>query len=199
MGNEMVGACSTNVKNAYRTLVGKPEWKRTLRRPRRRWVDNVEMDLERQDGMVWIELIWLRTGSIGRIWSTRQWTFGLHKTLGSSWVAAQLAASQEGLNSMNLCSYSRISLLLVKPKCSLRCSHTPSPVPILNQISPFHTILFYLNKIYFKSHLPASWSSQWSISSWLSDQYFICIPLLIHSCYMPCSSNPHWLVCSNYT
>jgi hypothetical protein len=32
-------------KNAYRILVGKPEGKRPLRRPRRRWVDNVKMDL----------------------------------------------------------------------------------------------------------------------------------------------------------
>jgi hypothetical protein len=28
-------------RNAYRILVGKPEGKRTLGRPRRRWVDNI--------------------------------------------------------------------------------------------------------------------------------------------------------------
>jgi hypothetical protein len=44
--------CSKN-RNAYRVLVGKPEGKRPLRRPRRRWVDNIRMDL-REDGMVWI-------------------------------------------------------------------------------------------------------------------------------------------------
>jgi hypothetical protein len=32
-------------KNAYRSLVGKPEGKRPLGRPRRRWVDNIRMDL----------------------------------------------------------------------------------------------------------------------------------------------------------
>jgi hypothetical protein len=32
-------------KNAYRILVGKPEAKRPLGRPRRRWVDNIKMDL----------------------------------------------------------------------------------------------------------------------------------------------------------
>jgi hypothetical protein len=32
-------------KNAYRILVGKPEGKRPLGRPRRRWVDNIKMDI----------------------------------------------------------------------------------------------------------------------------------------------------------
>jgi len=32
-------------RGAYRVLVGKPEGKRPLGRPRRRWVDNVRMDL----------------------------------------------------------------------------------------------------------------------------------------------------------
>jgi hypothetical protein len=40
-------ACSTDGKkrNAYRILVGKPEGKRPLERPRRRWVDNIKMHL----------------------------------------------------------------------------------------------------------------------------------------------------------
>jgi hypothetical protein len=42
----LAGACSTNreKKNAYRLLVGKPEGKSTLGRPRRRWIDNIKMD-----------------------------------------------------------------------------------------------------------------------------------------------------------
>jgi hypothetical protein len=32
-------------RNAYRLLTGKPEGKRPIGRPRRRWVDNVRMDL----------------------------------------------------------------------------------------------------------------------------------------------------------
>jgi hypothetical protein len=32
-------------RNAYRLLMGKPEGKRPLGRPRRRWVDNIRMDL----------------------------------------------------------------------------------------------------------------------------------------------------------
>jgi hypothetical protein len=45
--DEMGGPCSTNgeKRNAYGLLVGKPEGKRPLGRPRRRWVDNIRMDL----------------------------------------------------------------------------------------------------------------------------------------------------------
>jgi hypothetical protein len=32
-------------RNAYRLLVGKPEGRRPLGRPRRRWLDNIRMDL----------------------------------------------------------------------------------------------------------------------------------------------------------
>jgi hypothetical protein len=32
-------------RNAYRILVGKPEGKRPLRRPRHRWVNSIKMDL----------------------------------------------------------------------------------------------------------------------------------------------------------
>jgi len=42
----------------YRVLVGKPEGKRPLGRPRRRWEDNIKMDLQEvgREGMDWIEL-----------------------------------------------------------------------------------------------------------------------------------------------
>jgi hypothetical protein len=51
-------------RNAYSILVGKPEGKRPLGRPRRRWVDNIKMDL-RSDGMVWTGSNWLRVGTNG--------------------------------------------------------------------------------------------------------------------------------------
>jgi hypothetical protein len=35
------------MKNAYKILVGKCEGKRSLRRPRHRWEDNIDMDLKR--------------------------------------------------------------------------------------------------------------------------------------------------------
>jgi hypothetical protein len=43
-------------RNAYRLLVGKPEGKRPLRRPRRKWVDNIWMAL----GEVgWSDVYWI--------------------------------------------------------------------------------------------------------------------------------------------
>jgi hypothetical protein len=43
--NEMGGACNTNgeKRNAFRLLMGNPERKRPLGRPRRRWIDNIKM------------------------------------------------------------------------------------------------------------------------------------------------------------
>ena len=34
------------MRDVYRVLVGKPEGKRPLARPRRRWEDNIKMDLQ---------------------------------------------------------------------------------------------------------------------------------------------------------
>jgi hypothetical protein len=45
-------------RGAYRALVGKPEGRRPLGRPRRRWEDNIKMDLREVGwgGMDWINL-----------------------------------------------------------------------------------------------------------------------------------------------
>jgi hypothetical protein len=45
-------------RNVYRLLAGKPEGKRPLGRPRRRWVDNIRMDLGEAgwSGVDWIGL-----------------------------------------------------------------------------------------------------------------------------------------------
>jgi hypothetical protein len=45
-------------RNTYRILVGKPEGKRSLGRPRRRWVDNIKIDLIEigWDGVDWINM-----------------------------------------------------------------------------------------------------------------------------------------------
>jgi hypothetical protein len=38
-------ACTGEGRGVYRTLVGRPEGKRTLGRPGRRWEDNIKLDL----------------------------------------------------------------------------------------------------------------------------------------------------------
>jgi hypothetical protein len=46
-------------RNAYRILVGKPEGKRPLGRPKRRWEDSIKIDLREIGlgcGMYWIDL-----------------------------------------------------------------------------------------------------------------------------------------------
>jgi hypothetical protein len=49
---------SVDGRLSIRNKVGKPEGKRPLGRPRRRWVDNIKMDLREigWDGVDWIEL-----------------------------------------------------------------------------------------------------------------------------------------------
>jgi hypothetical protein len=47
-------------RGMYRVLVGKPEGKRPMGRPRHRWKDNIRMDLQEVGCGVWIGLGWLR-------------------------------------------------------------------------------------------------------------------------------------------
>jgi hypothetical protein len=55
-------------RNTYRLLVGKPEGKRRLGRPRRKWVDNFFLwILERCNGVMFTRLVWLRIGTGGEL------------------------------------------------------------------------------------------------------------------------------------
>ena len=51
-------ACMGQRRGVYRVLVGKPERKKPLARPRHRWEDNIKMDLQDVGcgGMDWIKL-----------------------------------------------------------------------------------------------------------------------------------------------
>ena len=51
--------CLREGRGVYRVLVGKPEGKRPFGRARRRWEDNIKMDLEevRCGGMDWMSLV----------------------------------------------------------------------------------------------------------------------------------------------
>jgi hypothetical protein len=52
-------------RGMHRVLVGKPEEKRPLGRPRRRWEDNIKMDLQEVEGVVGTGRSWLRIGTGG--------------------------------------------------------------------------------------------------------------------------------------
>jgi hypothetical protein len=52
-------------RNECRLLVGKSEGKRSLRRPRRWWVDNIKMDFEEIGWGILTRLVWLRIGISG--------------------------------------------------------------------------------------------------------------------------------------
>jgi hypothetical protein len=43
-------------RGVYRVLVGRPEGKRPLGRPRHRWEDNIKIDFRKIDGANWIRL-----------------------------------------------------------------------------------------------------------------------------------------------
>jgi hypothetical protein len=52
-------------RNMYRGLIGKPEGKEPLARPRRRWEDGIKMDLREIGLGVWSGFTWLRIGTVG--------------------------------------------------------------------------------------------------------------------------------------
>jgi hypothetical protein len=80
-------------RNAYRILMGKPEGKRPIGRPRRRLTDNIKMDLT--------EIGW--SGTDGSYEHDNKHS-GSIKCWKISRIYAQLAASQEGLSSMKFVS-----------------------------------------------------------------------------------------------
>ena len=49
----------------HRVLVGKPEGKRPLGRPRHRWENNIKVDLQEGDGVLGAGWSWLRIGTGG--------------------------------------------------------------------------------------------------------------------------------------
>ena len=93
-------ACSTygERRGAYRVLVGKPEGRRPLGIPGRRWEDNIKMNLRDVEcgGMDRIDLVQDRKrwrALVNAVMNLR-----CHKMRGISSLAEDLLASQEGIN-----------------------------------------------------------------------------------------------------
>jgi hypothetical protein len=85
--------------------------------------------VRKQDGRVWTGFIWLRIWTSGELLWTRQWTFGFHKLLETSWQAKQLLVYPEGSCSIQLVEIPR---LMFNPKVDtvftgalLSCSYGP--------------------------------------------------------------------------
>jgi hypothetical protein len=76
-------------RKAYRLLVGQPEGKRPLGRPRRRWVDNIKMDLLE---IVWSGVDWNSLTQDRDKWRAlgKAVIFRFYKMLGNYQVATEL-------------------------------------------------------------------------------------------------------------
>jgi hypothetical protein len=86
-------------RNVYRLLVGKPEGKRPLGRPRRRWVDNIRMEL----GQVgWGDVDW-----IGLAQDRNRWRAVVNSVL-NLWIPWNAGKLSSGLTSSGLSSSAQL-------------------------------------------------------------------------------------------
>jgi hypothetical protein len=115
--------------------------------------------------------------------------------LSPPWEAVNCATIQEFLS------------ILWNTKVHYRVHKSPPLVPILRPLNPVHTTAFYLSKINFNIiFLPASRSSEWSVSFYISHQNSICIllsqfvlhALLISSSLTYPSNYTWWRVAPHY-
>jgi hypothetical protein len=92
-------------RNVYRLLVGKPEGKRPLGRPRRRWIHNIKMDLLEigVNDVDWIGLAQDRYRYRALVNSVMNHRVPLNA--GNFRVAAQVVASRAVLSSTELVIY----------------------------------------------------------------------------------------------
>jgi hypothetical protein len=96
--------------------------------------------------MVWIGSIWLRIGTSGGLLWALRWTFGLHKMLGGSWVAAQMAALKKG-SAPWVSEWDEIDSYAVSPSISrtLLPRHCPSS-PLILRIKKLNVLWQWQNE-----------------------------------------------------
>ena len=88
-------------RGVHRVLVGKPEGKRPLGRPRRRWEGNIKLDLQEVGGVVGTGWSWLRIGRVAGTCGCGEELSG-SINVGNFLISGKVywLASQEGLYSM---------------------------------------------------------------------------------------------------
>jgi hypothetical protein len=91
-------------RNVYRLLVGKPRGRRPLGRPRRRWIDDIKMDLL-EIGLNVVNWIGLAQDRYRwRVLVNSVMNLRVPQTAGNYQVAAQVVASRAVLSSIELVS-----------------------------------------------------------------------------------------------
>jgi hypothetical protein len=97
--DEMQGACSTNgeKRKAYRLLVGNPEGRKALGRPRRRWVNNIKMYFE-EIGLGRRDIDWSSLAQDKEKWRS------LVTTIMNLWVPQNAAKPSSGCKTGDLLS-----------------------------------------------------------------------------------------------
>jgi hypothetical protein len=97
-----------------------------------------------------------------------------------SWEDNYQSASQE------------ISRLFWNPKVRYRVHKNPPQVSVLSQTNPVHTFPPSFHKIHSRIIFPSTpMSSEWSLSFGFSDQNFVRISHISHTCYMLRQSHPN--------
>jgi hypothetical protein len=106
-------------RNAYRLLVGKPEEKRPLGRPRRRWVDNIKIGL--------LELSWGGVDWIGLAQDRDKWR-ALVNAVMNLWVTLNAGRGQPDGNLRPYSRFSRpVSLLFLSSSSSIVLTRLSGP------------------------------------------------------------------------
>jgi hypothetical protein len=93
-------------------------------------------------------------------------------------------------------SCSRISQCFMETGDSLPCSQKSPLVPNLRNINPIYTVMSYFCKIHLNIfHLRLILPNGFFIFNFLPNSVYMY--LLLHSCYIPCLSDYHWVHHSN--
>jgi len=82
-----------DIRNAYKMLVGRPEWKGPRGSQECKWEDNIRIDLRETGGSCGLDSSGWGTEHPQPLW-TRKWNLGFRKRRGISWLAQWLLASE---------------------------------------------------------------------------------------------------------